>query len=110
MVLDPDQDVDQNDGLPQYTGQDMSAFTVLMVHKVASRLHVLKGTGYSPTPGFSEDDMRTWIKQVKPEALPLIDATMTAYRDWAEAKVGGAADTILESLRERTEDARKNTF
>jgi hypothetical protein len=104
MALDSEQDVDEQDGLPQYKGQDLSAFTVLIIHKVASRLHVLKGKG--PIPGFSENDMRAWIGQVRPEALPLIDATLTAYRDWAEAKVDGANIAFVETLSKRIKNAR----
>jgi len=32
---------------------------------------------------------------------------MTAYREWVEAKVGGAVDAILETLRQRKKTPEK---
>jgi hypothetical protein len=67
------------DFFPIYDGQDLSAFEILMLHRVESHLGLTeKGTNL-------EDDMRNRIQAVKPGVLQLLSQVMEAYRDWTEA-------------------------
>ena|ERR1039457_601793 len=108
MTPDSNEQIESlSDNLPGYTGQDLGDFTVLMVHAVASRLGVVKRGQTLEENTHREDEMRTGIKRLKPEALIALDETIVAYRDWSEAKAAGAADATLNILRQRTQDARK---
>lgn len=52
---------------PAYDGQDLSSFTVLMIHCAASRLGLTR-EGYN-----QENEMRDRILEIKPEVPGLIE-------------------------------------
>lgn len=90
-----------NDIFPAYTDQDLSAFTVLMLHRAASRLGLTQeGTNL-------ESEMRTRIEAVRPSVVSLIDQTMAAYADWAEAKQRNADSAALAHCQERVRALRQ---
>lgn len=88
------------DIFPVYDGQDLSAFTVLMVHHAASRLGLIH-EGINP-----EDEMRTRIEEVRPGVPRQIDHVIEAYRDWIDAINQGASTAVREGLQSRTEKLR----